>query len=345
LHSVVFQERLGSVAEKSARVAQIARHVAGLVGFDEDLAARAAYLAKCDLMTQMIFEFGSLQGLMGRYYAERSGEHPEVCAAMEEQYLPRHAGDRLPASACGRILSVADKLDTLVGIFAIGQRPTGVKDPYALRRAAIGLLRILIETPLALDLQDLLDFAAQELRDKLDARRAANEVLAYAMERLQGYYQEEGIGADVVDAVLATGVTDPSDADQRIHAVQAFIEQPEARSLTAANKRTRNILRKAGSTQPDSWDVALLREPAEELLASRIDAIRAEVVTLVARRDYTGALGLLAGLRPEVDGFFDQVMVMTEDDALRDNRLALLAGLESLFMGIADFSRIQQVAS
>jgi glycyl-tRNA synthetase beta chain len=345
LQAVVFQERLGSVADKSARVAQMARHLAGLVGFDEELAARAAYLAKCDLMTKMIFEFGSLQGVMGRYYAQRSGEHPQVCAAMEEQYLPRHAGDRLPASECGRILSVADKLDTLVGIFAIGQRPTGVKDPYALRRAAIGLLRILIETPLALDLKDLLDFAAQELRHKLDARQAANEVFDYAMERLQGYYQDKGIGADVVDAVLATGVTDPSDAHQRILAVKAFIERPEARSLTAANKRIRNILRKAGGEQSGSWDASLLREPAEEVLASRIDALGAEVRTMVSLRDYTGALQLLAGLRPEVDGFFEQVMVMTEDAALRDNRLALLAGLEGLFMEIADFSCIQQAAS
>jgi glycyl-tRNA synthetase beta chain len=184
LEKVVFQDKLGTVAEKSARVAQICRHIAGLLDMDEELAARAAHMAKCDLMTHMIFEFGGLQGIMGRYYAERSGEDPCVSMAMEEQYLPRHAGDRLPRSDCGLILSVADKLDTLVGIFAIGQRPTGVKDPYALRRAAIGVLRILIETPLPLDLKDLLEFTAEELRDRVDARAAAGEVLDYTMERL-----------------------------------------------------------------------------------------------------------------------------------------------------------------
>jgi glycyl-tRNA synthetase beta chain len=173
LKTVVFQDKLGTVAEKSQRVAQIARYVAGLLGYDEELAARAAYLGKCDLMTAMIFEFGGLQGVMGRYYAEHSGEDPAVCAALEEQYLPRHAGDRLPATDCGRILSLAEKLDTLVGIFAIGQRPSGVKDPYALRRAAIGVLRLLIETPLKLDLRELLEFTAQELRTKVDAGAAS----------------------------------------------------------------------------------------------------------------------------------------------------------------------------
>jgi glycyl-tRNA synthetase beta chain len=344
LKSVVFQERLGSVAEKSARVGQIARYISGLVGFDEELAARAAHLAKCDLMTQMIFEFASLQGVMGRYYAERSGEHPEVCAAMEEQYLPRHAGDRLPVTECGRILSVADKLDTLVGIFAIGQRPTGVKDPYALRRAAIGLLRILIETPLALDLKELLHFSAQELRDKLDARGAAAEVFDYAMDRLRGYYQDRGIGADLVDAVLAAGTTVPSDAHRRVLAVRAFVERPEAHALTAANKRIRNILRKAGGPPPETVDPHLLAEGPEERLASRIGSLRTDVLSMAQRQDYAGALTLLAGLRPTVDEFFDQVMVMTDDAAVRANRLALLAGMESLFMAVADFSRIQQVS-
>jgi glycyl-tRNA synthetase beta chain len=293
-------------------------------------------------MTQMIFEFGSLQGLMGRYYATRSGEHPEVCAALEEQYLPRHAGDRLPVSECGRILSVADKLDTLVGIFAIGQRPTGVKDPYALRRASIGLLRILIEAPLGLDLKELLDFTAQELRERVDARSAATEVFHYAMERLQGYYQEMGISADLVDAVLAAGVTVPSDAHQRILAVKEFIELPEAQALTAANKRIRNILKKTGLRVPEVIDPTLMREPAEKRLGSRIGSLSSDVLKKTERQDYSGALRLLAGLRPEVDAFFDEVMVMTEDTAMRDNRLALLASVERLFMGIADFSRIQQ---
>ncbi|MEA3274799.1 MAG: glycine--tRNA ligase subunit beta, partial [Pseudomonadota bacterium] len=215
LATVVFQKELGTLAEKAARVGQVSRYIAGLLGVDEELAARSAHLAKCDLLTLMIFEFPSLQGVMGRYYAEQSGEHPCVVAAMEEQYLPRHAGDRLPQSQCGQVLSVADKLDTLVGIFAIGQRPTGVKDPYALRRASIGLLRILIETPLALDLRELLEFTAEELRDKVDAKQAAAEVFDYCMDRLKGYYQDQGIGADAVDSVLAGDVRVPSDIHKR----------------------------------------------------------------------------------------------------------------------------------
>ena len=345
LESVVFQKQLGSVAEKSARVSQISRHIAGLLGFDEETAARAAHLAKCDLMTQMIFEFGSLQGIMGRYYAEKSGEKPEVCAAMEEQYLPRHAGDRLPASDCGRILSIAERLDSLVGIFSIGQRPTGVKDPYGLRRAAIGLLRIMIETPLALDLKELLEFSAQELRGKVDASAAASEVFEYAMDRLKGYYQDRAVGADLVDAVLSIGVTVPSDAHQRILAVREFVDLPEAEALTAANKRIRNILKKASTAIPESFDSRLFQEDAEERLAARIESLRMDVEVMIEQQDYAGALKLLASLRPEVDQFFDQVMVMVDDAEIRDNRLALLARLEGLFLGVADISRLHQQAA
>jgi len=345
LASVVFQDKLGSLAEKSARVSQIARYIAGLLGLDEEMAARAAYLAKCDLMTQMIFEFGSLQGIMGRYYAEKAGEDPLVCAALEEQYLPRHAGDNLPCTDYGRILSVAEKLDTLVGIFAIGQRPTGVKDPYALRRAAIGLLRILIETPLALDLKELLEFSAQELRDKLDAGPTAGEVFDYAMERLKSYYQDRGIGADLVDAVLSTGVTAPSDTHQRIMAVGQFLKLPEAEALTAANKRIRNILKKAPEGGiPESFESALFQEDAEVHLAARIESLQSDALAMIKRQDYAGALKLLAKLRPEVDQFFDQVLVMADDTRIRENRLALLARLEGLFLGVADISRLQKVA-
>lgn len=341
LKDVVFQEKLGSIADKAARVSQISRHIAGVLGADEELAARAAHLAKCDLVTQMIFEFGSLQGIMGRYYAERSGEDPAVCAALEEQYLPRHAGDRLPGSDIGRILSIAEKLDTLVAIFAIGQRPTGVKDPYALRRAAIGLLRILIETPLALDLKELLEFTADELREKVDASDAAGEVFGYVLERTKGYYQDLGIGADLVDSVLSIGVTVPSDADRRISAVRAFIALPEAQALAAANKRIRNILKKSGQLDERRVDPSLFQDVAEGRLAARINALRSDVRGLLGRQDYSGALELLADLRPEVDQFFDEVMVMAEDDKIRRNRLALLQELESLFLGVADISRLQ----
>jgi glycyl-tRNA synthetase beta chain len=341
LKGVVFQESLGSLAEKSARVAQISRYIAGLLGVDEELSARAAYLGKCDLVTHMIFEFPSLQGTMGRYYAEKSGEHPCVAAAMEEQYLPRHAGDRLPATDCGRILSLAERLDTLVGIFAIGERPTGVKDPYALRRAAIGVLRILIETPLALDLRELLEFTAKELRTKVDAGAAAGEVFDYTTERLRAYFADQGIKPDVVDAVLSLGVTVPSDIYRRILAVESFRRLPEAEALTAANKRIRNILRKSAETATNEMDVEALEAEEEIRLARRVTDLKAEIGPLAERQDYEGVLRAAAAVRADVDEFFDRVMVVTDDDRLRRNRLALLSELEGLFLGVADISRLQ----
>ncbi len=342
LDSVVFQERLGSLGEKAARVAAGARAIARLLGLDEDLAERSARLAKCDLLTHMIFEFPGLQGTMGRYYAERSGEAPCVASAMEEQYLPRYAGDRLPGTGCGQVLALAEKLDTLVGIFAIGQRPTGVKDPYALRRAALGMLRILIETPLALDLRTLLDTAAAQLSSKLDASKAADEVLQYSLERLKGYYQDRDIPGDSVDAVLATGVTAPADIDRRIQAVEVFRRLPEAAALAAANKRIRNILRKSGeSLAGEAVDPALLVDLAELQLHTRIDAAAYAVAPLQAAQDYTAVLKELAGLRADVDAFFEAVMVMAEDAALRRNRLVLLSSLEALFLSVADISVLQ----
>ncbi len=341
LRGVVFQERLGSLADKSARVAQISRYIAGSLGVDEELAARAAYLGKCDLVSQMIFEFPSLQGIMGRYYAEKSGEHPCVAAALEEQYLPRHAGDQLPATDCGLILSLADRLDTLVGIFAIGERPTGVKDPYALRRAAIGILRILIETPLALDLGELLAFTAEELRPKVDAGAVAGEVFDYAMERLRGYFSEQGIKPDAVDAVVCLGVRVPSDIHRRILAVESFRRLPEAEALTAANKRIRNILRKSAEPGTDHVDMEALEAEEEVRLARRVRELRAEIVPLAERQDYEGVLRAAARVRPDVDSFFDRVMVVVDDDRLRRNRLALLTGLEGLFLGVADISKLQ----
>lgn len=338
LDQVVFQERLGTLADKSARVAQIARYLAGILGLDEELAARAGRLAKCDLVTHMIFEFPSLQGVMGRYYAEYSGEHPCVSTAIEEQYLPRQAGDRLPQSDCGRVLALAEKLDTLVGIFAVGLRPTGVKDPYALRRAAIGVLRILIETPLDLDLRELLDFTAEELRERVDARMAATEVLAYILDRLKGYYSDQGIGTDVVDAVLALNVTTPSDIHRRVLAVDAFRGLPEAAALTAAHKRIRNILRKAEDTELDPVDVRVLQGEAERLLAVRVVELETEIDGELAAQDYSAVLRRLAGLRGAVDAFFEDVMVMVDDDRLRRARLALLRSVEGLFLRVADIS-------
>jgi glycyl-tRNA synthetase beta chain len=278
---------------------------------------------------------------MGRYYAERSGEDRCVVAAMEEQYLPRHAGDRLPETPCGRVLSLADRLDTLVGIFAIGQRPTGVKDPYALRRASLGVLRLLIETPLELDLKELLEFTAEELRAKVDAKRAAYDVFAYVMDRLQGYYQDQQVDPDTVDAVLARSLTVPSDIDKRIRAVQTFRSLPQAKSLAAANKRIRNVLRKAEDDYPAYPDPDVLELEPEKVLNDRIRQLRQEIGPLLLRRDYAATLNRLSTLREAVDHFFDNVMVMVDDAQLRCNRLSLLHSLNALFLEVADISRLQ----
>jgi len=342
LEKVVFQEKLGTLAEKSVRLEQLSRQVANLLGIDQAQAARSAQLAKCDLLTRMVSEFPSLQGIMGRYYAQKAGEDPCVASAMEQQYLPRHAGDRLPESDCGLILSITDKLDTLVGIFAIGQRPTGVKDPYALRRAAIGLLRILIETPLPLDLQVILGFAAEALKDKIDAYKAAGEVFTYCLERLEGYYLDRNIGADMVAAVLAVDPKAPSDIHRRILAVQAFQTLPEAKTLTAANKRIRNILHKQVQDNiPERIDTGLFQDDAERRLEARTRSLALGIAPLLEAQDYAGALKELSGLRGAIDTFFEQVMVMTEQPDLRRNRLALLQTVENLFLEVADISLLK----
>jgi len=342
LEQVIFQEKLGTLAEKSARLERISRRIEALLGLDQGLAARAAQLAKCDLLTQMVTEFPSLQGTMGRYYARQAGEDPDVAAAMEQQYRPRHAGDRLPDSDYGRVLSLADRLDTLVGIFAIGQRPTGDKDPYALRRAAIGLLRILIETPLPLDLKELLALAAEALRDKIAADKAAAEVFAYCMERLEGYYLDQNIGADILTSVLAVDPSAPSDIHHRILAVRAFQGFPEAKALTAANKRIRNILHKGTRDEiSDRIDTRLFQEDAERRLEARTRSLALELSPLLETQDYTRALKTLSGLHGEVAAFFDEVMVMTDQPDLRRNRLALLRAVETLFLMVADISRLK----
>jgi len=342
LERVVFQHKLGSIADKSRRVAAASRHIAAQLEYDAVLAERAALLAKCDLVTAMVGEFASLQGIMGRHYAERSGETPCVAAAMEEHYLPRHAGDRLPASECGRVLALADKLDTLVGIFAIGERPTGVKDPYGLRRAAIGVLRILIETPLALDLRALLDNAAEAFPASVGAPAAVAETYAYVMERLRSYYAEQGIEAEVIDAVMAVDASAPSDFDRRVRAVTAFTQLEAADALAAANKRIANILKKSEPVPTDvALDGGLLREAAEQRLAERVAALRERVAPMLETAEYTEALAALAELRPDVDRFFDQVMVNAEDPALRANRLMLVRDVLALFSSIADISRLR----
>jgi glycyl-tRNA synthetase beta chain len=304
------------------------------------LVERAALLGKCDLVTTMVYEFPNLQGTMGRYYAAHGGEDPCTVEAMEQQYWPRFAGDTLPKSACGRVIGLADRLDTLVGIFGVGQRPTGTKDPYGLRRASIAVLRILIETPMELDLKAALEQAASGFPAGVIGDGTVEVVLRYMLDRLQGYYQDQGIPEDRVDAVLATGETSPSRIDLRVRAVHRFRELPAAESLAAANKRIRNLLVKAdcvgvdlGRPQP-----ALFESVAEEGLWRRVQTLEDEVRPLLDRQDFSGALERLADLRVAVDRLFEDVMVMVDEDAVRRNRLALLAQVLSIFRRVADIS-------
>jgi glycyl-tRNA synthetase beta chain len=341
LKSLKFQEKLGSMHDKEGRIARLADSIADQIGFDKALAMRAAWLCKCDLMTEMVGEFANLQGIMGRYYAQRSGEDPQLAQAMEEVYLPRQAGDRLPQTDCGRTIALADRLDTLMGIFAIGLKPSGAKDPYGLRRAALGVLRILIETPLDLDLEQLLKQAAEGLSGQVDASPFISEVFDYIMERLKAYYSELSIPADSVDAVMARRPTRPADFDQRVLAVSDFRKLAAAESLAAANKRIRNILKKTDQAIPDTVDPAIFQDPAETLLFDKITGMSTEVQPMFVAGDYARGLQLLSGLKEPIDQFFDQVMVMAEDPKIRANRLALLSQMENLFLSVADLSRLQ----
>jgi glycyl-tRNA synthetase beta chain len=341
----VFQKRLGTLADKTARVVALAGRIAQLAGGDAATAERAATLAKCDLLTAMVGEFPELQGTMGRYYARHDGEPPEVAQAIGEQYLPRWSGDALPATAAGRALALADRLDTIAGTFAIGQRPSGTRDPFGIRRAALGALRILIEGRLDLDLNALVTdaVAAQPVSPKDPA--LAEAILEYFMERLRGYYLDGAgeltAGHGEFEAVLARRPASPLDFHQRLAAVVEFSRLDAAESLAAANKRIANILRQAGTEAPDAApDPARLVEPAERALFERVAALAEEVRPLVAARRYRDALERLAALRAPVDRFFDDVLVMDDDPQLRRNRLALLARLRGLFMDVADVSRL-----
>lgn len=338
LKSMVFQQKLGTLHDKSARVSPLAASIAGQLGGDAALASRAAELGKCDLVSNMVFEFTELQGIMGRYYATHDGEPAAVAAALDEQYMPRFAGDDLPEGQTGQILALAERLDTLTGIFAIGQKPTGAKDPFGLRRAALGVLRLLIEKQLPLDLASLLDQAAEGFTAPLGSKPATAETLDYILERLRGYYQEQGIGPAIVEAVAALKPTQPLDFDRRVKAVAAFRQLTAAESLAAANKRISNILKKVEGSVPATIDPALLQAPAEQALAQAVQAQEAAVAPLFAAGDYEAALLSLASLREPVDRFFDEVMVMADDEALKNNRLALLGRMRGLFLRVADLS-------
>jgi glycyl-tRNA synthetase beta chain len=340
LNQVVFQKDLGSLGNKTHRVAALATEIAALIGGNLDWSMRAATLSRCDLLTQMVGEFPRLQGLMGRYYATYDGEPPEVAAAIDEMYRPRQAGGDLPQTRTGQALAIADKLDTLTGIFGIGQAPTGEKDPYALRRAALGVLRTIVEQRLDLDLEALLRLAIRQHGARFDADKLLAEVYSFLIDRLRAYFLDAGVRPDVFEAVQATRPTRPLDFGARLRAVSAFRALPAAESLAAANKRIVNILRKADGVAPREIEPEALKETAERTLYTELKRTAAFVDPLLAERDYAEAMSAMAGLRESVDAFFDGVMVMADDTTLRNNRLALLNELRTLFLRVADISRL-----
>ncbi|MGK0496515.1 glycine--tRNA ligase subunit beta [Neptuniibacter pectenicola] len=338
LKTIVFQKDLGTLHDKASRISTLAGKIALALGEDKAKAERAGLLAKTDLMTDMVYEFTDLQGLMGYHYALNDGEDNDVALAQNEQYMPRFSGDELPQTAPGIAVAIADRLDTLTGLFGINQPPTGSKDPFALRRAALGVLRIIVERNLDLDLRDLLVIASDN-HTSLPARDGLeSKVLDFMLERFRAWYEDAGINAEVFLAVLAIKPSRPLDFDRRVKAVNHFRSLTEANALAAANKRVSNILSKQGVTGTTDVDPALLSEEAEKSLAAAIDTQKAALAPLFAEGKYQEALESLAGLRAPVDAFFEDVMVMADDEAIKNNRLALLSQLRALFLGVADIS-------
>ena len=343
LREVVYQRGLGSLADKGARVASLTAWVAAALGIDATNAVRAAELAKCDLVTDMVGEFPDLQGTMGRYYAELDGEAAEVAQAVGEQYHPRFAGDSLPGSIDGQLLALADRLDTLAGIFAIGKKPSGNRDPFGLRRAALGVVRLLVECKLDLDLQAMIAVAVDaQPPGKHDSAEVQAELHTYISERLRRYFldRDADLATETFDAVLVRQPASLVDFERRLDAVQSFLAHDSASSLAAANKRIANMLKQADQQTAGEVKEKLLEDGAEEALWSALKAVRETVNPMLEEREYTAALDQLAELRKVVDAYFDDVMVMAEDRAVRNNRLALLSELRALFLGVADISKL-----
>ena len=340
LETVLFQQQLGTLKDKTDRIEQLAGEIAKQIGADEAKAKRAGLLSKCDLMTNMVFEFTDTQGVMGMHYARHDGEDEEVAVELNEKYMPRFAGDELPKSLVASAVALADKFDTLTGIFGIGQAPKGSADPFALRRAALGALRIIVEKNLPLDLEDLVKKSAALFGDKLTNQNVVADVVDFMLGRFRAWYQDEGIAVDVIQAVLARRPTRPADFDARVRAVSHFRTLDSAEALAAANKRVSNILAKA-DTAIGEINLTACVEPAEKALAEAVLALRTEVQPLIAKGDYTAVLDKLANLRSTVDAFFADVMVNAEDPALRQNRLAILNTLQGLFLQVADISVLQ----
>ena len=341
LATVMFQKQLGTLRDKTDRIEALSGWIADRIGADVENAKRAGLLSKCDLMTNMVFEFTDTQGVMGMHYARHDGEAEEVAVALNEQYQPRFAGDALPASPVACALAIADKMDTLAGIFGIGQHPKGDKDPFALRRAALGVLRIIVEKNLTLDLQTLTEEAVRLYGDKLTNAKVVDEVVDFMLGRFRAWYQEEGHAVDTIQAVLARRPTKPADFDARVKAVSYFRTLDEAATLAAANKRVSNILAKSTDVLLDHVHASVLKEPAELKLATHLVVLRDKLEPLFAAGQYKEALVELAALRETVDKFFDTVMVMDENEAVRINRLTLLSKLRELFLQVADISLLQ----
>lgn len=341
LSTVLFQQQLGTLRDKTDRLEALAGWIAGQIGADVNHATRAGLLAKCDLMTNMVFEFTDTQGVMGMHYARHDGESEDVALALKEQYQPRYAGDSLPSTPVSDALAIADKMDTLAGIFGIGQHPKGDKDPFALRRAALGVLRIIVEKGYNLDLETLTQEAVRLYGDKLTNANVVTDVVDFMLGRFRAWYQEQGFAIDTIQAVLARRPTRPADFDARMKAVTHFRTLDEAAALSAANKRVSNILSKSDDALNDTVLASLMNAPEEIRLAAYVTDLKTQLAPLYAEGKYQEALTELASLREAVDAFFDSVMVMDKDDNIRRNRLTLLNELRNLFLGVADISLLQ----
>ncbi|EKO3949136.1 glycine--tRNA ligase subunit beta [Vibrio fluvialis] len=341
LENAIFQKELGTIKDKTDRITELAGYIAEQIGANVEQSKRAGLLAKCDLMTSMVFEFTDTQGVMGMHYARHDGEAEEVAVALNEQYMPRFSGDELPSNGVSSALAMADKLDTIVGIFGIGQAPKG-SDPFALRRASLGVLRIIVEYGYNLDLVDLVAKAKSLFGDRLSNDNVEQEVIEFMLGRFRAWYQDEGFSVDIIQAVLARHPTKPADFDQRVKAVSHFRALEAAEALAAANKRVGNILAKFDGELAQEIDLALLQEDAEKALAEAVEVMTEALEPAFATGNYQQALSQLAGLREPVDAFFDNVMVMADDEALKKNRLTLLNNLRNLFLQIADISLLQK---
>ena len=344
LKTVVFQQKLGTLYEKVVRIVDLAGNIATMIDSDVNQAKRTAELCKSDLMTDMVAEFPDLQGTMGRYYSALDGEDDEVSIAIDEHYLPRFSGDQLPSNDAGRCTALADKIDTIVGLFGIGQPPSGDKDPFALRRAALGVLRILIEGDLEIDLHAIIRNALKNYtyqKSALAVGETTTQVYEFIRGRLQVYYSNAGYSHDEIDAVFCLSPSYLNDGDKRLRALAEFRKLPEAEILAAANKRISNILKKSKDEIPEKCNHFILEDEEEKMLSAKINNMEPELTPLFEANDYAGSLKVLCGLRERIDSFFEHVMVNTEDDVLRCNRLALLNDVRKLFLRIADISKLQ----